>query len=153
MTLECWPLRKHSKAFGNFRTPSDIVGKPRKCSNAFGSLGNILTPSGLLVAFGKPNLDRGVLVPSETFKSFWELADASGHRGKAVFERLRKPWKYSDAFGTFGNLRVSGSLSWSAGPFGNFRKLLGACGRLRTPWESFASVRAPSEAFGSLRDF
>ena len=105
--LECWSIRKLSKALRNLRTPPDTMGNLRKRSNAFGSLANILTPSGPLVAFGNPNLDPGVLVPSETFESFWELADAFGHSGKAsqVFERLRKPRKYSDACGTFASFR------------------------------------------------
>ena len=93
----CWEL---SDAFGH-------RGKARKFSNTFESLGNMWRPSELLVAFGNPNLDPGVLVPAETFGSFWELADASGHRGKAsqVFERLWKSWKPLGAFGTVGSLR------------------------------------------------
>ena len=71
------------------------MGKPRKCSNAFGSLANILTPSGLFVAFGSPNLDRGVLAPSETLESFWELSGAFGHRGKG--KSFRTPPKETAA--------------------------------------------------------
>ena len=111
------------------------MGKLRKCSNAFGSLGNIRTPSGPLVAFENPNLDPGVLVPSETFESFWELSDAFGHRGTASYGNSNDP-----------GALVSGKLSKDVG---NFRTPLDTVGKL----ESFRTLSKALEACGGLRNF